>query len=254
MNPPHTGYELVPDKYKDMYKDLDVEALCANRPDIPPKGTEMGDYFRNNIRNYYACITGVDEHVGRIIEALKNNGFFNNTIVVFTSDHGICMGAHNNAGKDIFFEESMRIPMIISWPKKIEPRRDDHLMIAFADLYPSLLSMMGFQKKIPETVQTFDLSREILCKSKREIVQPYYYIQYNNHSTGYRGLRTATHTFVVHASNGVIDETILYDRTKDLYQMNNIAGQSPQLVRQLNKKLKAWLIQTNDSFANYIDL
>lgn len=254
MNPPHTGYELVPDKYKDMYKDLDVEALCANRPDIPPKGTEMGDYFRNNIRNYYACITGVDEHVGRIIEALKNNGFFNNTIVVFTSDHGICMGAHNNAGKDIFFEESMRIPMIISWPKKIEPRRDDHLMIAFADLYPSLLSMMGFPKKIPETVQTFDLSREILCKSKREIVQPYYYIQYNNHSTGYRGLRTATHTFVVHASNGVIDETILYDRTKDLYQMNNIAGQSPQLVRQLNKKLKAWLIQTNDSFANYIDL
>ena len=254
MNPPHTGYELVPDKYKDMYKDLDVEALCANRPDIPPKGTEMGDYFRNNIRNYYACITGVDEHVGRIIEALKNNGFFNNTIVVFTSDHGICMGAHNNAGKDIFFEESMRIPMIISWPKKIEPRRDDHLMIAFADLYPSLLSMMGFQKKIPETVQTFDLSREILCKSKRKIVQPYYYIQYNNHSTGYRGLRTATHTFVVHASNGVIDETILYDRTKDLYQMNNIAGQPPQLVRQLNKKLKAWLIQTNDSFANYIDL
>ena len=114
--------------------------------------------------------------------------------------------------------------------------------------------MMGFPKKIPETVQTFDLSREILCKSKREIVQPYYYIQYNNHSTGYRGLRTATHTFVVHASNGVIDETILYDRTKDLYQMNNIAGQSPQLVRQLNKKLKAWLIQTNDSFANYIDL
>ncbi len=44
-----------------MYKNLNVEALCANRPDIPAKGTEMGDYFRNNIRNYYACMTGVDE-------------------------------------------------------------------------------------------------------------------------------------------------------------------------------------------------
>ena len=116
MNPPHTGYELVPDRYKEIYKDLDVEALCKGRPDIPAKGTEMGDYFRNNIRNYYACITGVDENVGRIIEALKQNNLFDNTIVVFTSDHGICMGAHENAGKDIFYEESMRIPMIISLP------------------------------------------------------------------------------------------------------------------------------------------
>ena len=83
MNPPHTGYELVPDRYKEIYKDLDVEALCKGRPDIPAKGTEMGDYFRNNIRNYYACITGVDENVGRIIEALKQNNLFDNTIVVF---------------------------------------------------------------------------------------------------------------------------------------------------------------------------
>ena len=253
MNPPHTGYELVPDKYKALYKDIDVEALCAHRPDIPAKGTEMGNYFRNNIRNYYACITGVDEQVGRIIETLKSNGLFENTIIVFTSDHGICMGAHNNAGKDIFYEESMRIPMIISWPAKIKPRKDDHLMIAFADLYPSLLSLMGFQKEIPETVQTFDLSRHILGKSKKEVVQPYYYVQFDNHATGYRGLRTSTHTFAVHATNGKIDETVLYDRTKDPYQMDNIAGQSPRLVRQFNKQLKAWLLHTNDSFAHYLE-
>ena len=240
MNPPHTGYELVPDRYKALYKDMDVEALCANRPDIPAKGTEMGNYFRNNIRNYYACITGVDENVGRIIETLKSNGLFENTIVVFTSDHGICMGAHNAAGKDIFYEESMRIPMIISWPAKIKPRKDDRLMIAFADLYPSLLSLMGFRKEIPETVQTFDFFCLFLGKSKKEVVQPYYYVQFDNHATGYRGLRTATHTFAVHATNGKIDETVLFDRTKDPYQMDNIAGQSPHLVRQFNKLLKAW--------------
>ena len=119
MNPPHTGYELVPDQYKEMYKNLNVETLCANRPDIPAKGTEMGDYFRNNIRNYYACMTGVDENIGRIINELKRLGLFKNTIVVFTSDHGICMGAHEQAGKDIFYEESMRIPVLISWPEKI---------------------------------------------------------------------------------------------------------------------------------------
>lgn len=254
MNPPHTGYELVPDTYKEMYKDLNVEALCANRPDIPAKGTEMGDCFRDNIRNYYACITGVDEHVGRIVEALKANGLFDNTIVVFTSDHGICMGAHGNAGKDIFYEEAMRVPMIISWPEKIKPRKDEHLMIAFADLYPSLLSMMGLEKEIPETVQTFDLSRQILGKSKKDVVQPYYFVQYNNHATGYRGLRTDRYTFVVHATDGKIDETLLFDRKNDLYQMNNIADSSPKLLRQFNKQLKTWLEETNDSFAGYLIL
>lgn len=59
--------------------------------------------------------------------------------------------------------------MIISWPAKIKPRKDDRLMIAFADLYPSLLSLMGFRKEIPETVQTFDLSRQILGKSKKRL-------------------------------------------------------------------------------------
>lgn len=196
----------------------------------------------------------MDENVGRIINALKANDLFENTIVVFTSDHGICMGAHNQPGKDIFYEESMRIPMIISWPEKIKPRKDKQLMIAFADLYPSLLSMMGFQKEIPETVQTFDLSQEILGKTPKDIVQPYYFVQYDNHSTGYRGLRTARYTFVVHATNGKIDETVLYDRSNDPYQIHNIARRSPKQVGQFYKQLKTWLNQTNDSFTNYLTI
>ena len=254
MNPPHTGYELVPAHYKEMYKDLDVEALCKNRPNIPAKGTEMGDYFRKNIRNYYACITGVDENVGRIVQALKENGLFDNTIVVFTSDHGICMGAHGSAGKDIYYEESMRVPLILSWPDRIKPRKDDKLMIAFADLYPSLLSLMGFEKEIPETVQTFDLSKEIRTgKAEKEITQPYYFVRFDNHATGYRGLRTDRYTYVVHATDGKIDETILFDRIEDPYQMRNIAGRHPERVASFGKQLKEWLTKTNDPFAGYLN-
>ena len=253
MNPPHTGYELVPDRYKEMYKNLNVEALCANRPDIPAKGTEMGDYFRNNIRNYYACMTGVDENIGRIINELKRLGLFKNTIVVFTSDHGICMGAHEQAGKDIFYEESMRIPVLISWPEKIKPKTDRTTMIAFADLYPTLLSIMGFQQQIPEEVQTFDLASVLLCgKENNRIVQPSYYIQSSNPATGYRGLRTATHTFTIHATDGKVDKIILFDRRSDPYQMNNIAMQHPKLVNRLKSQLKTWLQKTEDPFLNYL--
>lgn len=253
MNPPHTGYELVPDQYKEMYRDLDVEALCANRPDIPAKGTEMGDYFRDNIRNYYACITGVDENVGRIVDELKRLRLFRNTIVIFTSDHGICMGAHENAGKDIFYEESMRIPMIISWPEKIKPRTDKNTMIAYADLYPTMLSLMGLKKNIPQEVQTFDLSSALLSdKEIQDMVQPYYYIQPSNQATGYRGLRTATHTFAIHATNGEIDDIILFDRMNDPYQMHNIAKEQPKQTERLTKLLKSWLKKTEDPFINYL--
>lgn len=252
MNPPHTGYELVPERYKELYKDLDVEAL-ANRPDIPPAGTKLGDYFRNNIRNYYACMTGVDENVGRIVDALRLNGLFDNTIVVFTSDHGICMGAHGNVGKNVFYEEAMRVPMIISWPGKIQPRKESKLMIAFADLYPTLLSLMGLKEEIPETVQTFDLSEEILTgKERPDLAQPYYYIRFDNPATGYRGLRSPAYTYVVHATEGTIDEVILFDRRKDPYQTDNVASTHPGLVRNFNRQLKAWLESTNDSFADFL--
>lgn len=252
MNPPHTGYELVPDKYKEIYKDLNIETLCANRPDIPAKGTKMGDYFRNNIRNYYACMTGVDENIGRIVKELKRLGLFKNTIVVFTSDHGICMGAHEEAGKDILYEESMRIPLIVSWPEKIKPRTDPATMIAFADLYPTLLTLMELQKQIPEEVQTFNLSSVLLSgKENKKIAQPYYCINPSNPATGYRGLRTATHTFAVHATDGKIDHIILFDRVSDPYEMNNIAPEQPSIVERFKKELKIWLKKTDDPFYKY---
>ncbi len=76
-------------------------------------------------------------------------------------------------------------------------------MIAFGDMYPTLLSMMGFSKDIPQEVQTFDLSASILSgKDNKKIVQPYYYVQPDNPTTGYRGLRTPKYTFAVHATNG----------------------------------------------------
>ena len=250
MNPPHTGYELVPDKYKEIYRDVDVETVC-NSPIIAPKGTKMGDFYRKSVLDYYACMTGVDEQVGRIIRQLKEQGLFENTIVVFTSDHGDSMGMHEHIGKNIYYEEAMRIPMMISWPEKIAPRRDSTLMIAFADLYPSLLSLMGFKEQIPAEVQTFDLSASILSLEKaQEVVQPYYYLLPENLMTGYRGLRTKKYTFVVHATNGRTDEWILFDREQDPFQLNNIAPDRPALIKQFTSQLKDWLKKTNDPFMN----
>ena len=247
MNPPHTGYELVPEKYKALYKDLDVEAWCQ-RPDIPVKDSPKGKFYRRSVKDYYACMSGVDEQIGRIIQTLKDRGLWENTIVVFTSDHGDCMGMHRHIGKDIYYEESMRIPLIMAWPGKIEARRDSVTAIAFADLYPSLLGMMGLRKVIPGQVETFDLSRRIMTgRGFHPEFQPYYWIDVPQSDThGKRGLRTDRYTFVVDIQDGKVTERILFDRRLDPYEMKNIAGEEPGLVERLEKKLKQWLKKTGD--------
>ncbi len=248
MNPPHTGYHLVPDRYKDIYKDIDVESLC-NQPHIPPKGTPNGDFFRKSILDYYACISGVDEQVGRIVAELKRQGLFENTIIVFTSDHGDSMGMHENIGKNIYYEEAMRIPMIITWPQQLKTRQEKELPIAFADLYPTMLSLMGYEKDIPEEVQTFNLAEEVINGASEELIQPYYLVSPSNVLTGYRGLRSNRYTFVVHATDGVIDETLLFDRITDPRQMENIADKEPEIAKKFSLQLKEWLISTDDLFA-----
>lgn len=250
MNPPHTGYDLVPDKYKELYRNIEVETLCQ-RPHIPAKGTQNGDYYRNSLLDYYACMSGVDDQVGRILDELQRQGLSENTIVVFTSDHGDSMGMHEHIGKNIYYEEAMRVPLIIRWKGTIEPRKDTGLQIAFADLYPTLLSLMGYQKEIPSQVQTFDLSEAVLSRDKvTEVIQPYYQIEPSNVKTGYRGFRTSRYTFAVHATNGKTDEWILFDRDRDPYQMKNIASEHPELIRSFTSRLKEWLVKTDDPFSN----
>ena len=112
MNPPHMPYDLVPECYVEQYAAVSDDELCA-RPNIPPAGTEWGDYYRANIRNYFAMVTGVDCQFGRILEALDDAGLADDTIVVFTSDHGNCLGIHDEISKGNHYEESVRVPFII---------------------------------------------------------------------------------------------------------------------------------------------
>lgn len=252
MNPPHTGYELVPQRYKDLYRNVDVESLCHN-PAIPPKGTPMGDYYRKSVRDYYACMTGVDEQVGRILEALDELGLSENTIVVFSSDHGICMGMHGEAGKDIFYEESMSIPMLVRWPARIIPRRDTKLQIAFADLAPTMLALMGFEKDIPVEMQTFNLAAQVLKAGKKgPAFQPYYHCDPADARTGLRGLRNDRYTFAMQFKAGKTEEIFLFDRVKDPYQLHNMADHDEKLVKKFKGLLKGWLLKTEDILAGSI--
>ena len=99
----HVGENL-----KDPSKDLDAAF-----------GQFGDDYVKNSKKHYYASITFVDEQVGKIVEALKKNGMYDNAIVCFTADHGDMMGDHNHWRKTYAYEGSSKIPFIVKLPKNM---------------------------------------------------------------------------------------------------------------------------------------
>jgi arylsulfatase A-like enzyme len=245
MNPPHMPYEYVPEKYVDAYDHLSVHDL-SQRPTIPPEDSWGGYYYRNYIRKYYAMITGVDEQFGRILQTLEAQGLSQDTLVVFTSDHGNCLGIHDHISKGNAYEESLRVPFLIRWPGHI-PSRQDPLLLSAPDIYPTLIELMGFGTLIPERVEGTSFARLFLGEEMvRPTSAPYMQIPYNRPSQGERGLRTGQHTLVRRRIDGKPDEVSLFDNLSDPYQMENIAGLQPDLVAALTAEMQAWLTCIHD--------
>jgi len=245
MNPPHSPYDQVPPKYLDLYKDADMSKLCA-QPNIPPAGLRGGDYYRANIRGYYSMISGVDEQFGCILGALEEAGLARNTIVVFTSDHGNCLGIHDEIAKNCPYEESMRVPLLIRWPKEIRPRQDDALL-SVPDIMPSLLGMMGLARHIPGSVEGTNFSNLVLTgEGRRPDSQLYLRIPLGKPALGIRGVRTHDHTFFVEKAEGKPSLITLYDNRADPFQFQNIAATSRSLIESLTGELAHWLVKYKD--------
>lgn len=244
MNPPHMPYELVPERYVDLYSDLDV-SRWSERPSIPPAETSWGAYYREHIRNYYAMISGVDEQFGRIVTGLDEQDLAEDTIVLFTSDHGNSLGMHGERSKPNPYEECMRVPLMIRWPGQIPPRHDE-LLCSAPDIYPTLLDLMGFAGQIPAGVE--GTSHAALVRGlagPRPVSQLYMRVPPENPSGGSRGVRTLQHTLVLNREKGT-EDWLLYDRAQDPYQLRNMADVQPEVVQALRVELEEWLNRTRD--------
>jgi arylsulfatase A-like enzyme len=247
MNPPHMPYQMVPEEYQEPYRDRPFEDL-VRRSNVNLDGTTQGGRLaRRHLRNYFAQITGVDHQFGRILDALGEAGLEEDTIVVFTSDHGNCLGAHEEVSKNVHFEESMRVPFLIRWPGKIQSGRDP-LLLSVPDIHPTLLDLMGLASEISPSVQ--GVSRASILTSRtgpRPTSQLYLWTPYGGPALGRRGVRTDRHTLVLSKSMEGRTQTVLHDNVADPSQTANIAATQSDLVQELvDTELTPWLERTGD--------
>ncbi|MFC1997912.1 sulfatase [Chloroflexota bacterium] len=241
-NPPHMPFDQVPPKYLEPYADKETSELLT-RPNLTDDPSHPAF---ESVRNYFAAITGVDEQFGRILAVLDEEGLTDDTVVVFTSDHGEMMGSHGLMEKSVWYDESMLVPFIIRWPEKIPPGREDFLF-STPDIMPTLLGLMGLAGRRPTDVEGLDHSNVFLGHSNDRPTSAFYFFSAPQFPDlpDRRGLRTDRFTFVV-IRHDQGDEFVLHDNAEDPYQLKNIVQEAPDVVRRLTQELNKWLRKTND--------
>jgi len=253
MNPPHTPYDQHPGRYAAAYEGKDSRDLMV-RPNVDTSGkSRMSKHALKHTKDYFACVTGVDDQFGRILKAIDDTGLKEDTIVVFTSDHGDCIGTHGEITKNNPFEESMRVPFMIRWPGRIAARQDN-LLISTPDIYPTLLELMGFGENIPGQVQGSSHAGLFTTGiGDRPGSQLYLRSTTTDPLRGLRGVRTHTHKLVyaVHRNERTVQ---LYDLVADPCEMTNRAESHPEIVQRLSaEELAPWLETIGDPWSANLD-
>lgn len=249
MNPPHPPWDLVPREYVERYEGVATADLLS-RPNVDLRSGAPGvREAAKGVRGYFAAVTGVDEQVGRILRCLEEEGLAASTIVVFTSDHGEMMGSHGMIGKNVWYEESIGIPLLIRWPGLIRPRKDD-LLISVPDLMPTLLGLMGLGRRIPPGVQGTDLSAAVLEKRGASRPSSALYREPWIPPFGGRGVRTHRYTYVCRRRVRGGTDRFLFDNVRDPFQVRNLASQEWSLAQELHQETMAWLTRVGDPWVH----
>lgn len=149
FNLPHDP-NIIPNPYYDM---IDINKIKLNKNSLPDSYfnndlssiiiNEMGDDFLYEfLKTYYASVLFIDEQVGRVLYALESNNLMDDTIIIFTADHGDMAGFHNMFWKSTkaFYDDVAKVPLIISYKKKIKPIKYDGIT-ELVDVMPTLLEL-----------------------------------------------------------------------------------------------------------------
>lgn len=170
---------------------------------------------------YWALVEHIDENIGRLMEALEKTGQRDNTIVIFTSDHGESLGDHGLRRKGCrFYEGLVRVPLIISWPNRFKQGLRSDALVELTDIVPTLLESSGLV--VPKNMHGHSLLTILIGNADphvhREYVRSIFYRAGSGNSYGSM-IRTRNHKLVIYHGNRLGE---LFDMKKDPHEFNNL--------------------------------
>lgn len=205
--------------------------------------------YQRYMQDYLACISSVDDNVGRVLDYLDESGLAENTLVVYTSDQGFYLGEHGWFDKRFIYDESFKTPLLIRWPHMIKPGTTNDEMVQNLDFAQTFLEIAGIVA--PKDMQGESLVPLLKGNDTawtRDAVY-YHYYEYPAVHMVKRHYGAVTKEYkLVHFYDDV-DEWELYDRKKDPQEMNNVYADPAyaDIVKNMTAKLADLRIKYKDS-------
>lgn len=206
-------------------------------------------------RFYYAMVANLDRNLGRLMQALEKKGIAQDTILVFTSDHGEMFGSHGRRAKNIFYDEAARVPLLIRYPRAVKGGMASDACLGTVDIMPTLLGLCGLGEKIPREVEGMDLSH---LATGKEGPEPEASFLMNTGACAswedgheWRALRDKQFTYAVFRGGGPLSRQVrLFDNVADPGQMKNLADSSEhkKTADRFHEMLTARMSKLNDTF------
>jgi len=215
--------------------------------------------YQRYMQDYLACISSVDDNVGRVLDYLDESGLAENTIVIYTSDQGFYLGEHGWFDKRFIYDESFKTPLMIRWPNEITAGTTNDEMVQNLDFAQTFLEAAGI--KSPEDMQgesLIPLLKGDTAQWHRDAVYYHYYEYPAVHMVKrHYGIVTKEYKLVHFYYD--VDEWELYDRKKDPKEMTNVYRDPAysSIAEKLQKDLKELRIKYKDSpelDRKYIDI
>jgi len=198
--------------------------------------------LNDNYAHYYGLISQVDAEFGRLLQALKESDQAENTIVIFTSDHGEMLGSQGLYSKHWPHRESSQVTFLERWPGKIDSDRRLGIPFGTPDIFPTFCGLTGIE--IPQGLDGVDCSAAFLggqpAQESVYLAMQHGYIPW----PGWRGLRTERYNYA-RTEHG---PWVLFDLQNDPFEENNLVGQNESLVAEMDTLLLAAMSNCGDSW------
>ena len=227
-------------------KDFDVKAK-------PPEGLTPHERKKWNyqrfIKDYLRCVASVDDNVGRLLNHLEKMGILDDTLIVYTSDQGFFLGDHGWFDKRFMYEESLRMPFLVRYPRLIKPGTRNMEIVTNVDFAPTFLDLAGAD--IPKDMQgksIVPLLKGITPKNWRKAMYYHYYEYPAEHSVRrHYGIRTKRYKLIHFYYD--VDAWELYDLKKDPHELHNVYNDPAYFY--VRERLKKELQKLIDELGDY---
>jgi arylsulfatase A-like enzyme len=231
--------------------------------------------YQKYLKDYLRTAAAIDENVGRMLDYLDENGLTENTIIIYTSDQGQFLGEHDYFDKRWMYEESLRMPFVMRYPKEIKPNQRNSDMTLNVDFAPTFLDYAGV-KTVPEDMQGKSFRENLKGNTSANWRTSMYYRYWmhmaHHYNPAHYGIRTENYKLIffyglpLDATNKSSKDKFhkiptepyweLYDLKKDPNEMNNVYNNPEYLdiVKKLKEDLLKLKEETGDTDEKYPEL